>query len=105
MTIIEELTIFCHFVEDGQAVEHFLEIVPLEATNTKTIYFALMEFMKDKNIQISKLMGMGFDGAATFSGKHNGVQSLLKNSLFTSCCVRTLPWPLASTQQLMPPVR
>ncbi len=34
--------------------------------------------MKDKNIQISKLVGMGFDGAATFSGKHNGVQSLLK---------------------------
>ena len=33
-----------------------------------------------KNIQISKLVGMGFDGAATFSGKHKGVQSLLKKN-------------------------
>ena len=25
--------------------------------------------MKQRNIQISKLVGMGFDGVATFSGK------------------------------------
>ncbi len=74
---------------DGQPVKHFLDIVPLKATDAKTIYSALVEFMKDKNIQISKLVGMGFDGAATFSGKHNGVQSLLKkispHALFVHC--------------------
>ena len=89
VTTIEELSIFSRWVEDGQPVEHFLEIVPLKATNAKTIYSALIEFMKDKNIQISKLVGMGFDGAATFSGKHNGVQSLLKknspHALFVHC--------------------
>ena len=78
VTTIEEVS--NHFVEDGQPVEHFLEIVPLKATNAKTIYSALVKFMKDKNIQISKLMGMGFDGATTFSGKYNGVQSLLKKN-------------------------
>ena len=40
-------------------------------------------------MQISKLIGMGFDGAATFSGKHNGVQTLLKSnsphSIFVHC--------------------
>ena len=81
VTTIEELSIFYRWVDDGQPVEHFLEIVPLKATDAKTIYSdlrsILIEFMKDKNIQISKLVGMGFDGAATFSGKHNGVQSLL----------------------------
>ena len=45
--------------------------------------------MKDKNKQISKLVGIGFDGAATFSGKHNGVQSLLKknspHAVFVHC--------------------
>ena len=75
VTTIEELSISCRWVEGGQPVEHFLEIVPLKATNAKTIYSALIEFMKDKNIKISKLVGMGFDGAATFSGKHNSVQS------------------------------
>ncbi len=90
VTTTEELSIFFRWVNmDGQPVEHFLDIVPLKATDAKTIYSALVEFMKDKNIQISKLVGMGFDGAATFSGKHNGVQSLLKkispHALFVHC--------------------
>ena len=61
----------------------------MKATDVKTFDSTLIEFMKDKNIQISKLVGMGFDGAATFCGKHNGVQSLIKknspNVLFVHC--------------------
>ena len=91
ITMVEELSIFCRWVEDGLPVEHFLDIVPLKKADAKTIYmyFTLVDFLMQKNIQLSKLMGMGFDGAATFSGKHNGVQSLLeKNSpyiLFVHC--------------------
>ncbi len=60
VTTTEELSIFFRWVNmDGQPVEHFLDIVPLKATDAKTIYSALVEFMKDKNIQISKLVGMG----------------------------------------------
>ena len=80
VTTVEELSIFCHWVEGGIPVEHFLEIVPLKSADAKTIYSTLVEFLKEKNIQISKLVGMGFDGAATFSGKHKGVQSLLKKN-------------------------
>ena len=76
VTTIEELSIFFRWVEDGVPVEHFLEIIPLKATDARTIYSALVEFMKDKNIQISKLVGMGFDGL----WEHNDVQSLLKQN-------------------------
>ena len=58
VTTIEELSIFFCWVEDEVPVEHFLEIIPLKATDARTIYSALVEFMKDKNIQISKLVGM-----------------------------------------------
>ena len=81
VTTVEELSIFCRWVEDGVPVEHFLEIVPLKSADAKTIYSTLVEFLKEKNIQIRKLVGMGLDGAATFSGKHKGVQSLLKKNL------------------------
>ena len=37
----------------------------MKATDAKTIYSALITFMKDNKTQISKLVGMGFDGAAT----------------------------------------
>ena len=80
VTTIEEVSIFYCWVEDGVPVEHFLEIVPLKSADSKTIYSTLVEFLKEKNIQISKLVGVGFDGAATFSEKHKGVQSLLKKN-------------------------
>ena len=75
------ISIFCHWVEDGVynniphniPVEHFLEIVPSKSADAKTIYSTLVEFLKEKNIQISKLVGMGFDGAATFFEKRKGV--------------------------------
>ena len=81
--IIEELSIFYRWVEDRVPVEYFLETAPLKSADAKTMFSTLVEFLKEKNVQISKLVGMGFDRTATFSGKHKGVQSFLKrNSLY-----------------------
>jgi len=45
--------------------------------------------MKKKGLVIGNMIGMGFDGAATFSGRHNGVQALLNkispHSIFAHC--------------------
>ena len=59
VTTVEELSIFCHWVEDGVPVEHFLEIVPFKFADAKIIYSTLVEFLKVKHIQISKLVSMG----------------------------------------------
>ena len=44
---------------------------------------------ENKNNQLSNLIGMGFDGAATFSGKKSGVQARTKknspHALFVHC--------------------
>ena len=89
LTPLEELSIFSCSVEDGVPVEHFLQIVPLKSADPKTIYSTLVEFLKEKNIEICKLMGTGFNGAATFSGKHKSVESLVKknspHALFMHC--------------------
>ena len=43
----------------------------------------------EKNIQLGRLIGMGFDGAATFSGDKTGRQGWLKelspHALFVHC--------------------
>ena len=89
ITTVEELSIYCRWVEDGLPVEHFLDIIPLTKVNAKTIYTTLVDVLRAKDIPLSKLVGMGFDGAATFSGKRNGVQSLLKknspHALYVHC--------------------
>ena len=66
-------------------MEHFLDIIPLTKADAKTIYTTLVDVLRVKDISLSKLVGMGFDGAATFSGKRNGVQSLLKMNVHCHC--------------------
>ena len=89
ITTVEELSIYCRWVEDGLPVEHFLHIIPLTKDDPKTIYTTLVDVFRVKDSPLSKLVGMGFDGAATFSGKRNGVHSLLKknfpHALYVHC--------------------
>ena len=96
VTTVEELSIFCHWFQDGVPGEHFLEIVPLKSVDAKTIYSTLDEFLNEKNVPISKLVGVGYNEAATLFGEHEGVQSLLKKNS-PSCSVRVLPLPPIST--------
>ena len=43
VTTVEELSLFCRWVEDGVPVEHFLEIVSLKSADAKTIYSTLAQ--------------------------------------------------------------
>ena len=100
VTTIEELTICCQWVESGVPEEHCIEILPLEKANAESIYSALVEYCREKNIQLERFIGMGFDGAATFSGDKTGVQIRLKelspHALFVHCRCHVLQ--LASVQ-------
>ena len=59
-----------------------------------------MEYCREKNLQLGRLIGMGFDGAATFSGDKTGIQRTLKElspqALFVHCRCHGLQ--LASVQ-------
>ena len=84
VTTIEELTICCRWMESGVPEEHFIEILPLKKANAESIYSTLVEYCREKNIQLERFIGMGFDGAATFSGDKTGVQRRLKERLMHS---------------------
>ena len=104
-TTIEELTICCRWMErrwmeSGVPVEHCIEILPLKKANAESIYSALVEYCREKNIQLGRLIGMGFHGAASFSGDKTGVQGRLKelspHALFVHCRCHVIQ--LASVQ-------
>ena len=90
----------CRWEESGGPEEHCIEILPLKKANAGSIYSACVEYCREKNIQLKRLIGMGFDGAATFSGDKTGVQRRLKelspHALFVHCCCHVLQ--LASVQ-------
>ena len=86
---IEEMSVFCRWEEGGLPEEHFLEIIHLKQANAESIYSALVECLKEKQLQVSKIVGMGFDGASAFSGRKTGVQTRIKklapHALFVHC--------------------
>ena len=61
----------------------------MKKSDAASIYSALIECLKEKNLQVSKIVGLGFDGASTFSGKKSGVQTRIKaivpHALFVHC--------------------
>ena len=89
VTTIEELSIFCRWTEDGVPVEHFIEIVPMKRADAESIHSALVECLREKSMPLNKIIGMGFDGAATFSGSRTGVQTRLReqspHAIFVHC--------------------
>ena len=85
VTTLEELTICCRWVESGVPEEHFIEILSLKKANAESIYSALVEYCREKNIQLRRLIGMGFDGAATFSSDKTGVLRRLTSSHLMHC--------------------
>ena len=93
---VEELSVFCRWEEGGVPVECFLEIIPLKKADAETIYSTLIECLKKKNLQVGRIVGLGFDGAATFSGRRTGVQARIKKHtphvLFVHCTVIYCSW-------------
>lgn len=86
ISCVEELSVFCRWEEDGVPVECFLELIPLKRADAETIYSTLIECLKKKDLQV---VGLGFDGASTFSGHRTGVQARIKkhspHALFVHC--------------------
>ena len=60
-------------MESGVPEEHSIEILPLKKANVESIYLVLVEYCREMNIQLGRLIGMRFNGAATFSGDKTGV--------------------------------
>ena len=82
---VEELSVFCRWEEDGTPVECFLDIVPLKKADAESIYLALVKCIKDKNLQVGNIAGMGVDGAAIFSGKETGWCSSKTKETYSTC--------------------
>jgi len=73
-----EMTIIIRFVTDcGKIRELFLCIVELSGTNAETITETIDRELKKRELDYSKLISLGFDGAANFSGSITGVRKRL----------------------------
>ena len=96
----EELSICCRWIVDGRPEEHFLTTLHVRSTNAAGITEAITTFVNEKKLDYKKLVGQGYDGAATFAGVHTGVQRRIRvhaaHALYIHCSCHKLQ--LASIQ-------
>ena len=85
---------------DGKLEEHFLMVPHIHSTDAGTIAEALQSFLQHKQLDLRKLIGQGYDGAAIFAGKISGVHKRIQTSsvhaIYTHCSCHRLQ--LASIQ-------
>ncbi len=96
----EELSICFRWIVNGRSEEHFLDILHIKSTDASTITETLLSFVSQKNLDITKLVGQGYDGAAVFSGRVNGVAKRMQvhsaHAVYIHCTCHRLQ--LASLQ-------
>ena len=90
----EELSICCRWITNGKPEEHFVTLLHITATDSATISNAICSYLESKNLDYHKLVGQGYDGAATFAREHNGVQRRIRahaaHSIYIDCACHRL---------------
>ena len=80
--------------ESDSIHEEFVGFVNLEACDAETIANAIISKLKSLNLDMSKLIGQGFDGCSTMAGHVAGVQAKIANlypkAMFTHCASHRL---------------
>jgi hypothetical protein len=62
-----------HFL--GEPTESFISLLKVKDKDAQTIFDTIVEELKAKNIDMTKIRFTGFDGASVFSGEFNGVSA------------------------------
>lgn len=82
----EQLSIGVRYVTQTYDIkEEFLGFVELQKLNAEAIATSIIQFTSRVGLDMSKLVGLGFDGCSTMSGKENGVQAIIKKQYPIAC--------------------
>ncbi|XP_029348140.1 52 kDa repressor of the inhibitor of the protein kinase-like [Acyrthosiphon pisum] len=82
----EQLSIGVRYVTQTYDIkEEFLVFVELQKLNAEAIASSIIQFTSRVGLDMSKLVGLGFDGCSTMSGKENGVQAIIKKQYPIAC--------------------
>ena len=98
----EKLVICINWVsEDFVAHEDFICLSPLKRTTAYEIFSTLVDALQLMKLKLGDARGQCYDGAATMSGKKNGVATQIKNMngkcLFPHCYGHALYLAIGNT--------
>ena len=77
IAVHKKLVIYMQLIHEGKSKVYFASIVDVPDGKADIISAALLKFLEDNNIPMSKLLGFVSDGAAEMMGRSNGVGAIL----------------------------
>jgi len=98
----EQLSLCARFVGDDFSVEeYFLKFVPVTDLSGKELASTVLKNLSQIGIDVSKMRGQGYDGAAAMSGRLNGVQvhirEVIPTALYVHCAAHSLNLEMCQT--------
>ncbi|CAF4091810.1 unnamed protein product, partial [Adineta steineri] len=96
--------------DTGEPIESFISLLKIKDKDAQTIFNTIVKELEDKNIDLTKIRFTGFDGAAVFSGKFNGVsakfcQTYSNSILFIHCRCHILQLCLLTACEDIPDIK
>ena len=79
ITCHKKLIIYVRIVKNGSALTLFLGNYTVTAGTAECVFEKIEEILRDRNISVVKVIGLGSDGAAVMCGCESGVGVRLKN--------------------------
>ena len=85
----EQVSIVLRYCVESIVTESFVGFYDINSTTGENLFNLLCEKLAEFNLDVNKLVGLGFDGAASMSGRFKGVSARMKEvapqSLYVHC--------------------
>jgi len=72
---VDQLTLVMRYIENDAPVERFLTFMGNKGHQAQNMFDALMEFLREHDLDIRDCRGQSYDNASAMSGKYNGLQA------------------------------
>ena len=100
-TIKEQVAVCLRYVTKGATVEGVLGFIEVESTTGKNLFYLVLDKHQKLGLDISKLVGQCYDGAANMSGCEKGlasrVQEVSSLAIYVHCYAHLLNLALQDT--------
>lgn len=94
IAVIDQLSICLRYVYKDEIKERLLKMLPIQSSTGESQYMIVKELLSSLGIDVKKIVGQSYDGAANMKGDFNGLQSHFKkdapDSIYTHCHAHVL---------------
>lgn len=105
----KQLSVCVRYVHEDEVREEFLGFAEIDKADASTIAAKIIETANESGLNLSNLVGQGYDGASVMSSPKNGVNGIIARqypkALFVHCRSHNLALVVSSSCKAVPHIR